>query len=89
MASSGQNYEAEFSIVCDFYEDLDKEESESQLSALSRCIGARRETIRHLRVAVHQKNGRPRSCPHLIDHIFGARITLTLLFARLFYKVEP
>ena len=27
----------------------------------------------------------PRSRPHLIDHIFGARITLILLFARLFY----
>ena len=27
----------------------------------------------------------PRSCPHLIDHIFGERITLILLFARLFY----
>lgn len=30
-ASSGQNYENEFSVVCDFYEDLDKEELESQL----------------------------------------------------------
>ena len=38
-----------------------------------------------LRVAVHRKYGRPRSRPHLIDHIFGARITLILLFARLFY----
>ena len=27
----------------------------------------------------------PRSCPHLIDHIFGARITLILLFASLIY----
>ena len=30
----------------------------------------------------------PRSRPHLIDHIFGARITLILLFARLFYYME-
>ena len=36
-----------------------------------------------LRVAVHRKYGRPRSRPHLIDHIFGARRTLILLFARL------
>ena len=26
-----------------------------------------------LRVLAHQKYRRPRSCPHLIDHIFGAR----------------
>ena len=38
-----------------------------------------------LSVDVHRKYGRPRSCPHLIDHIFRARITLILLFARLFY----
>ena len=41
------------------------------------------------RVAVHRKYGCPRSRPQLIDHIFGAKLTLTLLFARLFYKVEP
>ena len=33
----------------------------------------------------HRKYRLPRSCPHLIDHIFGARITLILLFASLFY----
>ena len=42
-----------------------------------------------LRVAVHRKYGRPCPRTHLIDHIFVARITHTLLFARLFYKVEP
>ena len=42
-----------------------------------------------LRVAIHRKYECPRSRPHLIDHIFGARITLTPLFARLFYKVDP
>ena len=41
-----------------------------------------------LRVPAHRKYGRPRSRPHLIDHIFGARITLILLFARLFCKVD-
>ena len=30
----------------------------------------------------------PHSCPHLIDHIFGARITLILLFAVLFFGLE-
>ena len=29
---------------------------------------------RNLRVLAHRKYRRPRSCPHLIDHIFGARI---------------
>ena len=38
-----------------------------------------------LRVLAHRKYRRPRSRPHLIDHIFGARITLILLFASLFY----
>ena len=38
-----------------------------------------------LRVLAHRKYRRPRSCPHLIDHIFGARIILILLFASLFY----
>ena len=38
-----------------------------------------------LRVLAHRKYGRPRSCPHIIDHIFGASITRILLFARLFY----
>ena len=33
-ASSGQGYEAKFSIVCNFCEDLDKEELESQLKVL-------------------------------------------------------
>ena len=37
-----------------------------------------------LRVLAHRKYRRPRSCPHLIGHIFGARITLILLFASLF-----
>ena len=35
-----------------------------------------------LRVAVYRKYGRPRSRPHLIYHIFGARITLILLFCK-------
>ena len=35
------------------------------------------------------KTAPPRSRPHLIDHILGATITLVLLFARLFYYVEP
>ena len=45
-----------------------------------------------LRVLAHRKYRRPpppppppRSRPHLIDHIFEARITLILLFASLFY----
>ena len=38
-----------------------------------------------LRVLAHRKYRRPRSRPHLIDHIFEARITLVLLFASLFY----
>ena len=42
-----------------------------------------------LRVVIHRKYRRPCSLTHLIDHIFGSRITLILLFARLFYKVEP
>ena len=37
----------------------------------------------------HRKYRRPRSLTHLIDHIFGARITLILLFASLFYYAEP
>ena len=47
----------------------------------------RKDSIRRhsLRVLAHRKYRRPRSCPHLIDHIFGARITLILLFASLFY----
>ena len=40
------------------------------------------ESFPMLRVLAHQKYRYPRSCPHLIDHIFGARITLILLFAR-------
>ena len=42
-----------------------------------------------LRVLAHRKYRRPRSRPHLIDHIFEARITLILLFASLFYYAEP
>ena len=38
-----------------------------------------------LRVLEHRKYRRPRSRPHLIDPILGARITLILLFASLFY----
>ena len=41
--------------------------------------------MRNLRVLAHRKYRRPRSRPHLIDHIFEARITLILLFASLFY----
>ena len=33
----------------------------------------------------HKSTDCPHSRPHLIDHIFGARITLILLFASLFY----
>ena len=43
------------------------------------------EQVVFLRVLAHRKYRRPRSRPHLIDHIFGARITLILLFASLFY----
>ena len=39
----------------------------------------------YLRVLALRKYRRPCSRPHLIDHIFGARITLILLFASLFY----
>ena len=42
-------------------------------------------TVICLRVLEHGKYRRPRSRRHLIDHIFGARITLILLFASLFY----
>ena len=42
-----------------------------------------------LRVLEHRKCRRPRSRPHLIDHILGARITLILLLACLFYYAEP
>ena len=45
----------------------------------------RTDKDRTLRVLAHRKYRRPRSRPHLIDHIFGARITLILLFASLFY----
>ena len=45
--------------------------------------------VEKVRVPAHRKYGRPCSCPHLSDHIFRARITLILLFARLFYYVEP
>ena len=38
-----------------------------------------------LRVLAHRKYRCPRSCQYLINHIFGARITLILLFAILFY----
>ena len=38
-----------------------------------------------LRVLAHRKYRPPHSRPHLIDHIFGARITLIPLFACLFY----
>ena len=39
----------------------------------------------HLSVAVHRKSRRPHSCPHLIVHIFWARITIILTFPTLFY----
>ena len=49
------------------------------------CDNHYRELL-DLRVLVaHRKYRRSRSRPHLIDHIFGARITLILLFASLFY----
>ena len=38
-----------------------------------------------LKVAETPEVQMPRSHPHLIDHIFGERITLILLFASLFY----
>ena len=54
---------------------------------IKRCRLAtyRRLFLAGLRVLEHRKYRRPRSRPHLIDHIFGARITLILLFASLFY----
>ncbi len=43
-ASSGQNYENEFSVVCDFYEDLDREELESQLKVFQTLCKEKMET---------------------------------------------
>ena len=42
--------------------------------------------IEGLRVLTHRKYRCPHSRPHLIDHIFGTRITLILLFASLSIK---